>query len=206
MSLSTRTVLLAVLLAALTASVLAASCSSNDAAPLVSTPASAAPTVCASAPAPLQVDRIAAAIAAVESELGGPQQFFEINATAALVNLFVADTEEATATPFVFGAGELSAGDALEGASGSTFGGAAVQFDPLRVMSCVSAELPDSTPDVFEVVGGPGGAVQLSVLTSSTAGGQLLINLGPSGAILAVDPVDAPGSVAGSAAATTTDG
>ena len=36
------------------------------------------------------LDQIAPAVAAIEAELGGPQQYFEINATPQLVNLFVA--------------------------------------------------------------------------------------------------------------------
>ena len=36
------------------------------------------------------VDQIAAAVDALETELGGPQRYFEINATAQLINLFVA--------------------------------------------------------------------------------------------------------------------
>ena len=49
-----------------------------------------APTECAPATPELKVDQFADAIAAVETERGGPQQYFEINSTSLLVNLFVA--------------------------------------------------------------------------------------------------------------------
>ena len=85
----------------------------------------------ASADQPLVVDQIAPAIVAVEAELGGPQEYFEVNATDVVVNLFVAGTAadgSSTVTPYAFGFGELTAQPAIP-ADGNRFAGAAVQID-----------------------------------------------------------------------------
>ena len=62
---------------------------------------------------------IAPAIAALEAELGGPQQYFEINATPQLVNLFVADAATAAVTPFVYVGGSLAETGQAAGAQGT---------------------------------------------------------------------------------------
>ena len=64
-------------------------------------------------------------------------------------------------------------------------------FDPMKVTSCVTAQLPVSTQEVFEVLGGPSGAVQYSVLTRSPQGGQLVIMVAGDGSVLASEPIDA---------------
>ncbi|MFZ2443961.1 MAG: hypothetical protein WAW51_16475, partial [Ilumatobacteraceae bacterium] len=53
------------------------------------------------------IDQIDAAVAALEAQLGGPQEYFEINATARLVNLFVALNDGAVAQPWLYLAGSL---------------------------------------------------------------------------------------------------
>ena len=106
------------------------------------------------------LDQIAPAVAAVEAELGGPQQFFEINATPQLVNLFVATDGATQVTPYVYVGGELAPAAEPAGAEGSTFGADALSFDPATMLDAVGAELPDSDVTLFSVAGGPGGAVQ----------------------------------------------
>ena len=48
------------------------------------------------------VDEIYVAVKALETKLGAPQQFFEINATSSLVNLIVALNDGAVAQPWVY--------------------------------------------------------------------------------------------------------
>lgn len=146
------------------------------------------PNECAEADPVLLVDQIDEAVAAVEDQLGGPQRYFEINATTVVVNLFVAG-EGDLVTPFAFAADGLTSQDPVSGATGNTFAAEAIEFDPTRVTSCVTAELVTSTQEVFIVLGGPDGAVSYSLLTRSTEGGQLLVSVDADGSVLAVDPV-----------------
>lgn len=165
-----------------------AGCSSGGDEVAVTAPAPVG-AACSPADPVLRVDAIADAVAAVEAELGGAQRYYEINATDLLVNLFVAGDGGAEAIPFVFVGGALTSDEPLAGASGSTFAADQLDFDPRRVTSCVAAELPDSVPTVFEVVGGPAEAVRYSVVVTSQAGGQLIVEVAPNGAVLSGDAV-----------------
>lgn len=131
------------------------------------------------------VGRIPDAVKALEAKLGGPQQFFEINATAHLVNLIVALNDGKVAQPWVYLDGELSS---TEGASatGFSFAGSALDFDPDKVLSRLEAELPESSPDLFFIEGGAGGTVRYSVAVTSKHGGQLVVVVGPDGTIQSV--------------------
>jgi hypothetical protein len=168
-------------------------CSGDEAAPTETTAVSdtvgSAPTSCAPTDPVLRVDTIDAAVAAVEAELGGPQRYYEINATDLLVNLFVVGADPSTAIPFVFVGDALSSDVALTGASGNTFSGDDLDFDPRLVTSCVMAELPESVPTAFEIVGGPDATLRYSVLVTSQAGGQLIVEVTGTGTIVSVDPV-----------------
>ena len=137
--------------------------------------------------APLQVAEIAPALAAVEAARGGPQQFFEANATAQLVNVFVAADGATAAVPYVYVDGELGPPGPEAAASGATFGAVAVTFDPAEVLDQVTADLPETDLEVFSVVGGPDGAVRYGVVGRSAAGGTIDITLSPHGEVLAVD-------------------
>lgn len=176
-------------LAAVAAAVLVlASCSGDDDAATTTTASPFGPAECAPASPVLLVDQIDEAIAAVEAELGGPQEFFEINATALLVNLFVADVTTETVTPYVYVGGELTSQDPLAGAQGFTFVAEQIAIDDQRVLSCIVPELPDSSLDVFFVEGADGG-VRYTVLTSNDKGGQLTVEVNGQGQVLAVDAV-----------------
>ena len=91
------------------------------------------------------LDQIAPAVAAIEAELGGPQQYFEINATPQLVNLFVAIDGATRVAPYVYVGGELAPG----GRSGRRRRSdvrqpTSLSFDPDAVLDAVGAELPDA--------------------------------------------------------------
>lgn len=156
-----------------------------------SAPVPTGPVDCAPAPPPLVVDQIGDALAAVAADRPGPQRFFEVNATAAVVNMFLATTDAAgrsATAPYSWAAGQLR-GESEQEASGNTFEAAAITLDPERVLSCVSALLPDSQLDAFVVEGGPDGAVRYSVVLTSQQGGQLVVEVNGQGQVLAVDPV-----------------
>ena len=154
-----------------------------------SSDASSAGTTVASVPAiaavvddPPRVDMIAPAIAAVEAELGGPQEYFEINATSKLVNVIVAVNDATVAQYWVYLDGELTSGQAQD-AQGNTFTAAAVTFDPDAVLTQIQRDLPDSSIDLFFVQGGADGSVRYTALVSSQAGGQLEVVVGPDGTV-----------------------
>ena len=133
------------------------------------------------------VDEIYVAVKALETKLGAPQQFFEINATSSLVNLIVALNDGAVAQPWVDLDGELSSTEG-SGATGATFASSALDFAPDKVLSKLQAALPQSRPDLFFIEGGPGGIVRYSVAVSSSQGGQFVVVVGPDGTVQSVDP------------------
>jgi hypothetical protein len=135
-----------------------------------------------------RLDQIQPAIAALEHKLGGPQQYFEINATPQVVNLFVADAAKAMVTPYVYVGGAVAESAAPAGASGNTFAASAVTFDPETVLDHVVDRLPDSDIVLFTIAGGPGGAVQYTAGVKSKQGGTLEVTLGPDGSVQAVVP------------------
>ena len=134
--------------------------------------------------APLLVEQIRPAIAAVEAELGGPQQYFEVNATPTLVNVFVAAKGATEAIAYIYQAGVLQAPAQPESAHGPTFSSAEPSFDETTVLANVVGSLPDSTLRGFSAVGVEGGGVSYVVTVESPRGGSLEVMVGPTGAIL----------------------
>lgn len=135
------------------------------------------------------VAEIAPAITAVEAELGGPQEFFEINATPQLVNLFVASDDKSTATAYVYLGGELEPpAPPRDVTGGETFTAAELDFDPETIFTPIAEELDEPDVTQFVIVGGPGGVVQYSAFVASSAGGVLDVLLGPNGEVLGVNP------------------
>jgi hypothetical protein len=135
------------------------------------------------------VSEIGPALDAVEDALGGAQAYFEVNATPALVNVFVATDGGATATAYVYLDGELQEpAPPRDVAGGATFLAESVDFDPDAVLDTVADELDDSVIGQFVVLGGPGGAVRYEVIVTSARGGNLSVVVGPDGEIVSVDP------------------
>jgi hypothetical protein len=134
------------------------------------------------------LDQIAPAAKALEAKLGGPQQYFEINATPQVVNLFVADAAKTSVTPYVYVGGAVAQSAAPSGAQGNTFPASALTFDPATILDKVTGELKDSDIVLFSIAGGPGGAVQYTATVQSKEGGTLDVTLGPDGAVQSVNP------------------
>jgi hypothetical protein len=136
------------------------------------------------------VDQITPAVEALERSIGRPVEYYELNADARLVNLFVATDDGATATPYVYLDGELQPpGPPLEVSTGNTFVADDVAFDPDTVLSGVASELDPSTLARFVVLAGPAGDVRYEVLVRSRQGGALSVVVGPDGAVREVVPL-----------------
>jgi len=145
-------------------------------------------TVAAVGALPL-VGLIDEAVAAVESELGAELDYFEINATPRLVNLFVALNEGAVVQPWVYLDGALTSAEGRP-ADGGTFRAGDLEVDPDAVFDTLRREIPGATIETFYVNGDGSGNVQYGALVTSASGGGLDVLLGPDGAVLSVDPID----------------
>ena len=134
------------------------------------------------------VHEIDAGLDAVEAELGAGVEYFEVNASAAAVNLFVALNNGTVAQQYLWVDGELTATEGQE-ASGGTFTREQLEFDAAAVFSVIRTELPDTILESFYVNGDGEGLVKYAVLAVAQCGGGLDIVVGPDGAILSVDPL-----------------
>lgn len=164
-------------------------CSDDPASPSDSVAVSTGAAAIPSADELPLLDQIAPAVAALEAQLGGPQQYFEINATARLVNLFVALNNGAVAQPWLYLEGTLTSTEG-QAASGGTFGSSAVDFDPDLILSTVLTELPGISVESFYIHGDGLGNVLYGVLATSDKGGGLDVVLGTDGSVKSVDPVN----------------
>ena len=136
------------------------------------------------------VDQVAAAVDALETELGGPQQFFEINATAQLINLFVALNNGAVVQPWLYVDGTLTSSEGQAVESGGTFTADLLDFDAATIFSKLEAEVPGATIESFYIHGDSQGHVLYGTFVTSSRGGALEIILGADGAVKSVDPVN----------------
>lgn len=140
------------------------------------------------------VGDVEAAIRAVDDELGGEQEYFEVTATPQLTNVFVAVDDGTAAVPYVFVDGQLEEpAPVLEGASGFTFTGDDVDIDEATVLSEVRSQVEEATIVALSVEGGStddgGSAVRYVVSARSGRGGFLDVTVAGDGRVLAVDPL-----------------
>jgi hypothetical protein len=131
---------------------------------------------------------IRSAIEAVETELGGPQRYFEITANPQLTNIFVAIDNGTSVVPYLFVDGELQPPAPTQtGADGLTFSGNDVDFDENRVLARVRDELPSTSIEALSVYGDGIGATYV-IAGRSEVGGLLDIVVTADGTIVSVDP------------------
>ncbi len=140
------------------------------------------------APLPI-VEQIDGAVAALEAELGGPQEYFEINATAQLVNLFVALDGGTMAQPWLYFDGQLTS-EAPAPAAGGVLLAVDLDFNPSKIFSQLEAELPGVTIESFYIHGDGQGAIQYGALLTTSQGGGLDVQLGPDGRIISSEPLN----------------
>lgn len=131
-----------------------------------------------------RVSDIDDALAAVESELSGPQRYFEVSADLAQVTVFV--ESDGGATPYEYTDRRLVPGERVAGATGATFTASAVTFADDRIFDRIRAELNDPAIIDFAVQGGPDGTVVYDATVAGTSGGVLLVLLADDGEILGV--------------------
>lgn len=135
---------------------------------------------------PLRVELIRPAVAALETQLGGPQRYLEVNATPTLVNLFVAVSNATQAVAYVYVDGKLSEPAPPEQvkADAPTFGASDIVFDEATVLNPLLVALPKTTYRVFSVVGIVGGGVSYLVSMQSSQGGDLEVPVRADGSII----------------------
>ena len=137
--------------------------------------------------APVLLEQIRPAVAALEAQLGGPQRYFEINATPTLVNLFVASADQTQAVAYVYEAKALQPAAAAQPANGPTFTASDMTFDETKVMALTVAQLPKSAFLRFAVTGVAGGGVRYTIATLSDLGTQFDVLVGPDGDVVGTD-------------------
>ncbi len=132
------------------------------------------------APTPVQVDRIRPAIALLESTLGGPQRYVEVNATQTEVNLFVLRDGQDLA--YVVRDGVLDP-PPTDGApyDGPTFAGADLNFVP-TVIDVVVRNMQESEVVAFSATAGASGIEYIA--TVRTPKREFRVLLGADGSVL----------------------
>lgn len=147
-----------------------------------------ASTVAVSTELPI-VEQISEAIAALDAHFMGPQEYFEVNATAQLVNLFVALQNGTAVQAWLYLDGELTS-DETAPAEGGTFRAADLDFDPATIFSQLRIELPGATVESFYIHGDGQGAVQYGALLTTSLGGALDVQLSADGQVLSSETLN----------------
>lgn len=135
------------------------------------------------------VGEIDAAIAALEAELGEPQEYFEINATPQLINLFVALDNATSVQAWLYIDGELTSDDP-EPAEGGTLRAVDIAFEPSTIFSALQRELPSASVESFYIHGDGQGSVQYRALLTTAQGGAIEVQLAANGDIISSDALN----------------
>lgn len=134
----------------------------------------------------LHVEEIDDAVRAITELTGKPANFFEINATPDLINLFL-DDGKGNAVNFVWEDGALRDETEVAVADGRAFDATKMSFAP-DVYARVEEELPKSLLRAFTVTAdGPNGEVLNRVVVQSERGGQFAVLVEADGKILGSD-------------------
>ena len=159
---------------------LAAACSGGGS-------SSGSTTTTTPAPEVLRLDLVPAAVTAVESARGGPQQYTEINAFDQGVNLFVA-TGDGNELAYVYRDGTgLEAPSAPQPAGGTPFATTGVALDAgARLPTDVAGRLPGSRPVAVALVQRPADGLVWDVSVIGAKGSALDVLYTPQGALLSV--------------------
>lgn len=135
------------------------------------------------------VGEIGPAIEAIEAELGGPQEYFEIFADLNKVSVWVAMDEAPTAVQYVWAGGELTQPPNATGdGEGETFVADDLDLDADDVLDQVLDDLGDNVTR-FSIIGGEGDIVRYSALVESDRGGILEVVVDADGTILESGPL-----------------
>jgi hypothetical protein len=132
----------------------------------------------------LRSDLVPAAVKAVETSRGGPQQYTEINAFNQGVNIFVA-TGNGSELAYVYTNGALQPPGAPEQATGTPFttDGASLDIGP-HLLTDVKKRLPEVTPVSIALVQRPDTGLVWDVGVLGEKGGRIDMLYTPSGVFL----------------------
>ena len=138
-------------------------------------------------PAGPRVDLIPDAIVAVEEFYGAPQEYFEVSAGLDSVGVIVAVDGATAAEQGSYSAeGVLTEPQPVGPADGQTFTADRIDLDPDAIFDQLREELDDPAIIDLAIQGGPNDTVVYDASVASESGGVLLVLLGPTGRILAV--------------------
>ena len=131
---------------------------------------------------------VAAAMEAVDEELGGAQQYFEVTANAQNVRLFVKVEGRDRVRSYLFVRGEVVPSGRAQPADGFTFAAGDVDLEPDVMLDAVAEAAPDATIEEFSIVGTQEGPPRYAAFARSERGGVIDVVLAEDGTVLEVAP------------------
>jgi hypothetical protein len=133
------------------------------------------------------ITEIAPAVEALETMLGGPQEFVEINADAQIVSLIVYDRDSSQATSYRYLRGQIARfGEPFAISGGRPLRAEWIDFDPATMFDALRSEVPEANIVGFVILAGSEGSVTYETFLQSRQGGQILVTLGSDGQVLSV--------------------